>query len=247
MEVHSNESGVSRDYTYNDAIVDNYFGSTFWHDGNTARLLYVTKSSRVRALIQPHNDMTIVLANSSSYGGGGGEFAVVSGHQSASRITVHELGHSFGKLKDEYWWEPGAAEAPNMTQNSDPNTVKWSGFIGYNNVGVYPHTPSGVGATWYKPHQNCLMGTSGSTFFCPVCENELYNRLYSIASKITVFNNFGYEGSTYYWKGVVRMEFNPIYNRFTTFNTLIIEDESVLNFELLTASSNNAFQRSMEL
>lgn len=135
-------------------------------------MLYVTKHNLVRELVQAHSAMTVILANSTTYGGAGNEFAVGSLNSDWTEIMCHELGHSFGKLKDEYWWEAGAAEAPNMTQNNDVATVKWSQWIGYKGVGVYQYETSGRGSEWYRPHQACRMRELNNDF-CSVCSTEL--------------------------------------------------------------------------
>lgn len=51
----------------------------------------------------PHFDQILVLANTDTYGGIGGAVATTSGGNSLGvLITPHELGHSLGRLQDEY-------------------------------------------------------------------------------------------------------------------------------------------------
>jgi hypothetical protein len=51
----------------------------------------------------PHFDQILVLANTDTYGGIGGSVATTSGGNSLGvLITPHELGHSLGRLQDEY-------------------------------------------------------------------------------------------------------------------------------------------------
>lgn len=46
--------------------------------------------------------IVLVLVNDQEYGGSGGAYAVASVHQDNAEIMLHELGHSFGLLADEY-------------------------------------------------------------------------------------------------------------------------------------------------
>lgn len=51
----------------------------------------------------PHFDQILILANTDTYGGIGGAVATTSGGNSLGvLITPHELGHSLGRLQDEY-------------------------------------------------------------------------------------------------------------------------------------------------
>ena len=50
----------------------------------------------------PDYDMIILLFNDLQYGGSGGSISISSVHSSAPEIVVHEVGHSFGNLADEY-------------------------------------------------------------------------------------------------------------------------------------------------
>ena len=131
IQVISNQSGASRDPDYNSPIVDNYFGSSFWFDGLTQRLLSTPRLSRVFEVLNSHlpggYDMPVLLVNTTTYGGAGGSIAVSSiTPGAAGPVTVHELGHSFGGLADEYWWVEGnggggGEHRANRTQVSDRN------------------------------------------------------------------------------------------------------------------------------
>jgi len=167
IKVVSKESGAAE--TKN-GRVNNYFGSKFYSDGVTERLLYVDETTKLRNLLKhytPEYDVPVVLVNSTKYGGGGGEFAVLSCHSGANEIMVHELGHSVGGLADEYWFR--GREAPNMTANNNPQTVKWNTWVGVDNVGVYAHEENN---RWYRPHNDCEMRYLNRSF-CEVCATEL--------------------------------------------------------------------------
>jgi hypothetical protein len=82
-------------------------------------------------------DVVEIVFNSETYGGGGifGQFSTVAAdNASADYLFVHEFGHHFAGLADEYYTSPvsyGAATArtepwePNVTALADPAQLKW--------------------------------------------------------------------------------------------------------------------------
>jgi len=186
ISVPSNESGAALDPS---KIIDNYFGSTFNYAG-IDRLLVVTKSNKVTSVLAnnfPEYDQVFMVVNSTKYGGSGGWIATSSVHQSAGEIAIHEMGHSFADLRDEYWaGQQYALEKANMSQTNNPKTVRWKNWIQIDNVGVYPYTSSGVGSDWYKPHQACKMQLLGVDF-CPVCKETITEKVLSITEPIVSF------------------------------------------------------------
>ncbi len=156
---------------------DTYFGSHFWSYG-IQRLLSLEPEDeeKVEALqeeILPAADYSILLVNSTVYGGSGGNICVASLHESSMEILLHELGHTVAKLADEYWaGDEYAVEAPNMTTESDPAKVRWKSYVGKNGVGVYAYTDGKEG--WYKPSNNCKMQYLGKEYdFCDVCKEAI--------------------------------------------------------------------------
>lgn len=138
----------------------------------------------------------IILVNSEHYGGGGilNSYNLTSTHHSRYRpVVVHEFGHSFCGLGDEYAYEtedipmyPAEVEPwePNLTTLKDFN-VKWKDMMDaktpvptpqththINKVGVYEgagYSLKGV----YRPMQDCRMRTNEYPEFCPVCHRAL--------------------------------------------------------------------------
>jgi hypothetical protein len=130
----------------------------------------------------PDYDQAFILSNSVYYGGSGGAFATSSIHSSAIEIAIHEIGHSFAGLADEYWAGAGyASERPNMTQNSNPSTVKWRNWYGLNGIGIYPYGASGTAALWFRPHQLCKMQYLGYPF-CSVCVERYIDRIHQLVN-----------------------------------------------------------------
>ncbi len=69
-----------------------------------------------------------------------------------------------------------------------------------------------------------------------------YNALRSASTMTRVFNNFGYNGSTYYWNGKVDMFVSdPTAFEVDSTNTMVFSEDSKLSFWLDTKSSHNAW------
>src|SRR5258708_7869266 len=82
-----------------------YFGSTFNYAG-IDRLLVPVNSSHIYSVLAnnfPQYDQVFVVVNSTKYGGSGGFAATASINSSSAEIAIHEMGHSFAALRDEYW------------------------------------------------------------------------------------------------------------------------------------------------
>lgn len=210
IKVPSNESGTDHPGTATDVtepvfdvgVVDTYFNTSFDTAG-FHRLLYTYDSATVYDVLAdnfPEYDQPIILVNSSEYGGAGGPYATSSTGPNADEIVIHELGHSLFDLKDEYY--PGdalAAEAINMTQETNTSLVKWKNWIGINNIGINQHSGSGNASLWYKPrHQDCKMEVLGKEF-CAVCKEGIVEKIHSLVSPIDVYtpNNNTVENPTF--------------------------------------------------
>ena len=199
IKVPSNQSGASHPGTATDvseplipiAVVDNYFGSTFDY-GGIHRLLVPTKTMAINTVLAnnfPAYDQIVVLVNSQEYGGsGGGNTATSSTHPSANQIAIHELGHSFGSLRDEYWAgnQFATESGVNMTQQTNPALVKWANWMGDNGIGIYQHCCGGNSEFWYRPHQDCKMRVLGVDF-CSVCKEGTIERIQAVVSPIDSF------------------------------------------------------------
>jgi hypothetical protein len=95
-----------------------------------------------RMAAQVPYDAIIVLVNSSRYGGGSICFnycVTTTDHPASLQVFVHELGHSFAGLADEYYasevsyndFYPKGVEPlePNITALLDPDNVKWKDLL----------------------------------------------------------------------------------------------------------------------
>ena len=166
--------------------VTTYFNSTF-DVSSIHRLLVPQNFSAINSVLMnnfPLYDQKIVLVNSPYYGGSGGSTATSSVNSSSYEILVHELGHSFANLADEYWaGDFYAAEKANMTANGNPATVKWKNWVGTNGVSVYAYGTSGTPANWYRPHPSCKMQFLNSPF-CSVCKEAIIETIHQMLSPV---------------------------------------------------------------
>lgn len=173
------------------------FGShfdTFYSDR------YLT-TSRVKAINDalagiPYEHI-IILANTEQYGGGGiyNAFTLTTAHHPKFRqVVVHEFGHSFGGLADEYFydedvmngiyplhiepWEQNistrvdfASKWEDMLKKDTPVPTPVADKAKYP-VGVYEgggYSSKGI----YRPADDCRMRTNEYPTFCPVCQRAI--------------------------------------------------------------------------
>lgn len=193
IKVISPESGVKHPGTATDveepvfpvSDPDNYLGTTFDFQA-IHRCIYtsnVFKTTQVLAAHIPFYDEAFVVVNSAEYGGCAGLYSYFSKHSAANEILIHELGHSFSGLADEYWFAP-TGESPNKTQDDNPQTNRWRNWIGADGVGIYPFVEE---PTWFRPHQNCIMRSLGNDF-CSVCVETTIERIHQLQGPIESFN-----------------------------------------------------------
>ncbi len=198
VKVPSNESGTDHPADATDVTEpvfpqgtkDTYYNSTF--DGAHIHRLVITGNAgaaySVAAANFPSYDQILMIVNSPEYGGSGGAIATFSTNSSSAEVGIHEMGHSFAKLADEYWaGEQYAYEEPNMTADDDPNTIKWKNWLNINNVGIYPYGSTGMPAEWFRPHQACKMRQLGVPF-CSVCKEQTIDRIYQLVTPIDAFS-----------------------------------------------------------
>lgn len=174
INVVSNESGADKPKASPAVYKDTALGSTYWYDGVTERLLFVDYGLTYNTLNTnlagaPFSaEMKLITVNDTKYGGGGGAFAVYAGGNSSStEVAMHELGHSFSNLADEYTSYSGAyvgGEPYQVNVTKDSTGQKWSQWLGYTDpnhpemgaIGAYQggyYYPQGI----YRPSVNSKM------------------------------------------------------------------------------------------
>ncbi len=212
IEVISNESGNDHPETASDCVigsqpitaVDNYLETTFDY-GGTHRCIYSNQSSLVYSIANtnfPLYDYINVIVNTSYYGGCAGGIAYTSMNSSSPEVFVHEFGHMFGELADEYDYGsssciPGSWQDVNVTQVSDPATIVWKDWLTTAPVPTPAGTNCGlIGAyeganyctsNWYRPKCDCKMRSLNESF-CEVCYEQLIFKINSMVNYIDSYS-----------------------------------------------------------
>jgi len=181
----------------NSALSSHYY--TFYSD----RYLTSPNMFKVRdyAALVPY-DAIYILANTKTYGGGGiynfYTLASADSKRAQTEVTVHEFGHSFAGLGDEYFYDNDALDnmydkkvepwEPNITTLIDFET-KWKDKLpsdtqiptaltdeNKSRIGVFEgggYQKKGI----YRPYFDCRMRTNAAKGFCPVCESAVEKRI----------------------------------------------------------------------
>ncbi|GAB5521146.1 MAG: hypothetical protein RhofKO_33970 [Rhodothermales bacterium] len=199
ISVASAQSGS--DHPSRNEFRNTYF-DTYYDCGNIERLICIGNDgySRAQTLLQdliPEYDIVLMLVNDPQYGGSGGAFAVTSTHPSAGEIAIHEVGHSFARLHDEYGGAGGFGgnEGPNVTQERQRDRIRWSHWI--ENPTPIPTPDNGLytqevglfeGAEyndtgWFRPVHDCKMRSLGLPF-CSICTEHHIAAAYDLVSPI---------------------------------------------------------------
>ena len=169
---------------------------SFW-TFDSERYCMSTDNRDIRDLAgQVPYDQIYILVNTEKYGGGGiynFYCSSASSNNKSSDVIIHEFGHGFAGLADEYYYA-GASEhmynialepwEPNITSLVDfsnkwgdmiregtpvptPREPKYEQTIGVFEGGGYE--PKGM----YSPYMDCLMKTFNGHEFCPVCQRAI--------------------------------------------------------------------------
>jgi hypothetical protein len=191
----SEESGtdIPKDSIWRNTLL----GSSFYtFDSERYCMTTENKSVRDAAANVPY-DQIYILVNSEKYGGGAilNHYNLsVNSNKQAGKIFIHELGHGFAGLGDEYYdsstsyndfynldvepWEP------NITTLVDFNS-KWGHLIDdsipvptpdstiyYSSMGVFEgggYSAKGI----YRPKKDCLMKSFDGDTFCDACSESI--------------------------------------------------------------------------
>ncbi len=145
----------------------------------------------------PGYDQLIVLINDPIYGGSGGSIAVTTTNTNANLIVIHEYGHTFHDLADEYTSaypgfpacsdiSPSNNCEANVTNQTNSSLIKWRSWItpsipiptpsGTSGIGLFEgarYQTSGI----YRPQNSCGMRSLGAQF-CSICSQAYVLKLY---------------------------------------------------------------------
>lgn len=191
----SGESGVDKpgDSVWKKTILNSSF---YTFDSERYCMTMDNKSMRDLAANAPY-DQIYILANDPKYGGGGifNQYCLsVNSNLAAAKIIIHEFGHGFAGLGDEYYnsevayseFYPTDIEPwePNITTLVDFDS-KWKHLLAdsipvptpplpryMNSLGVFEgggYVAKGV----YRPRYDCLMNTFNGDSFCGACREAI--------------------------------------------------------------------------
>ena len=181
VALESQDSGVSvpGEGEWKDNALKAHF-NTFYMDRYLTTLRLKNMHDKLCGVPYEH---IVILANTDTYGGGGiyNSYTLTTAHHPAFKpVVVHEFGHSFAGLADEYYYDdqyveyyyPGTEPwEQNITTLADFES-KWKDMLdageaellegaGYQSKGVY------------RPAKDCRMHTNRAENFCPVCQRAL--------------------------------------------------------------------------
>ncbi len=176
------------------------------------RLICVGDEDRVNATLAADapeyllgRDIALVSVNDTRSGGSGGVYPVVSDNENSVRVAMHEMGHSFAGLGDEYetGGGPGCGDMdcpePNVTRFYERDVLKWSPWIEPNTPLPTPATTdytdvvgAFLGAMYssdgaYRPKQDCRMRSNFAPF-CEVCAEAWIWQLWASVRRIESFS-----------------------------------------------------------
>ena len=191
----SEDSGVSipRLSEWRSTAFGSHF-STFYSDRYLTTSHLKTLHDALAGIDYEH---IIVLANTDEYGGGGiyNSYTLTTAHHKDFRpVVVHEFGHSFGGLADEYFYDEDVMNDtyPTDVEPWEQNVTtrvdfasKWQDMIpegtplptpadnfNMHEVGLYEGAAYSARGL-YRASYNCRMRTNEYPAFCPVCQRAL--------------------------------------------------------------------------
>lgn len=139
IDVISSQSGADHPERVPATFVNTALDATYDCNG-TQRLICIdfSKANTIvgNSVAPAQRDIVFVIVNDPTYGGSGGAIAVTSTHPGVLELILHELGHSFGLLTDEYGGPPPPSctntvepFAANATKATDRALIKWNHWI----------------------------------------------------------------------------------------------------------------------
>jgi len=201
VPVESKESGVSIPLKgeWKQTAFSSHF-STFYSDRYLTTLHLFDLHDALASVPYEH---IIILANTDNYGGGGilNSYVLTAAHNRwAMPVVVHEFGHSFGGLADEYFYDDGTDQYDLKTEPWEPNittlvnfSAKWKDMVQKSGivtkadqklpafstlvesdykVGVY-EGGGYLSEGIYRPYPTCRMRDNTYPLFCPVCQRAI--------------------------------------------------------------------------
>jgi len=176
----SKEQGTSSDTkTFDTALGVRSNGGGYSVDGR--------KSAEVRTRLACDDGQWLVLVRmGGGVDSGGGGIVTWTG----GGTLVHEFGHAFGALGDEYTSEPGPGpQRPigrglNYSDTPDLAKVAWAHWFEKPEIaraarlGAFEGANAHEKGQWKPTSGGCTMGSGGGGAFCPVCREQMVLQIY---------------------------------------------------------------------
>jgi hypothetical protein len=192
VNIASNESGA--DKPLDNIYVDTALDASYSWGGSVERCLYFNTGKANTAVATALTgtsidiDMRIGLVNDAKYGGCGGQWAVLAGANAAApEIALHEVGHSFASLADEYWYTDdtySGSEKSNVNLTISPTTGKWDRWLDYvdpdnTTIGAIDYYEGGGYNEFglYRPSNNSKMRSLNRPFDA-ISREQFIKRIY---------------------------------------------------------------------
>ena len=218
---HAAESGVSRPST--NTYRDSPIGVTYDSFRSERYVLTFDNKAWRRIASSTPYDFVEILTNTETYGGGGiyGLFSTAAANgEWAPYLFVHEFGHHFAGLADEYYTSSVAYAGPeviiepyepNVTALLDPDNLKWRHLVGENTP-----LPTPWPKKEFEEHSMSVQVTRRQMRADNVPEaemNALFRFTKEYSEKLFAANEYkgsigAFEGANYEAKGYYRSEQN---------------------------------------
>lgn len=197
VALESEESGVSiphKQEWHNTALSSSF--DTFYSQRYLTTLRLKQLHDALSGIPYEH---IIILANTANYGGGGiyNSYTLVAAHHRMFKpVTIHEFGHSFAALADEYYYDDQYEEfyypdiepwEQNITTLVDFG-AKWADMLPSGTIiptatdGIAPTDITHIGVFEgggyqskgvFRPYRDCRMKTNEVPEFCNVCKRAI--------------------------------------------------------------------------
>ena len=181
VALESAESGVSvpGEGVWKDTALKSHF-NTFYMDRYLTTLRLKNMHDRLCGIPYEH---IVILANTDTYGGGGiyNSYTLTTALHSAFKpVVVHEFGHSFAGLADEYYYDDMYVQyyyphtepwEQNITTLKDFDS-KWKDMLDAGQAQLLEGAGYQSKGVW-RPAMDCRMHTNKADSFCPVCQRAI--------------------------------------------------------------------------
>ncbi len=136
------------------------------------RLICCDNSKIEKVAVHCPHDQIFVIVNDDKYGGSGGTYSI--SYRGDPRVGIHEFGHSFGELSDEYSYGISCQNCDDINFDSivncdtESSCPKWLNLQNTNCVNGCTYN------NWYRPREYNSMMLDLNGDFNPIGERQLF-------------------------------------------------------------------------